>query len=166
MNDTWSTHDVDVQSDDPYELYLELIRQLCEVMEIPDHVSVQQTRRVQVNGYQVLLDYLEADPEAIYLLFDYGVPTAGRTMPVFRLMLESNLLVYAQDQAQLGMDPDTGSVLLIVRVGMSQEIDGEWLLGTLEHYAEHGNYWSENLLRSSDEMFEGLSAGQFLWLKA
>lgn len=159
-------HESRIDDDDPYAIYLDLIRQLCEAMEIPDFMAVQHSRRVQVGGYSVLLDYLDGDPEAIYLLFDYGIPTAGRTMPVFRLMLESNLLVYAQDQAQLGVDPETGSVLLIVRVGMGAEIDGDWSYATLQHYAEHGQYWSENLLRSSDEMFEGLSEGQFLWLKA
>jgi hypothetical protein len=145
---------------------VQLVAELCEASALHNVESVLQTRRMEVEGFDVVIDHVEADPGAMYLQFDYGITTAGRTLAVFRLMLESNLLVYAQDQAQLGLDPDTGGALLIVRVPMQDEIDGTWLAETLVHYAEHGRYWRDNMQQASDEMFEGISAGQYQWLRA
>jgi hypothetical protein len=142
-----------------------LVTQLCDALDMPDVDSVLEARRLEIEGFSVVVDHVENDPDTLYLQLDYGVATAGRTLAVFRLMLESNLLVYAQDQAQLGLDPDTGSAQLIVRVPMSDEIDGAWLAETLVHYAEHGRYWRNHLLQAPDDMFEAISRGDYLWLK-
>jgi hypothetical protein len=149
-----------------YERYVQLVGELCEAIGLPDVQAVLSTRKVEVEGFDVVLDHVESDPEAMYLQFEYGTTTAGRTLKIFRLMLESNLLVYAQDQAQLGLDPETGGALLIVRVPMSDGIDGVWLADTLVHYAEHGRYWRDNMQQAPDEMFEGLSSGEYMWMRA
>lgn len=146
--------------------YVELVTQLCEAIHLPNVKHVLNRRMVEVEGFDVTLDHVESDPQAMYLQFDYGVATAGRTLRIFRLMLESNLLVYAQDQAQLGLDPQTGSALLIVRVPMTNDIDGTWLAETLVHYAEHGRYWRDNMLQSPDEAMDGLCSGSYHWLRA
>jgi Tir chaperone protein (CesT) family len=150
----------------PRERYVELVEQLCTVIDLPDSNAVLASRRVEVEGFQVVLDHVENDPDAMYLQFEYGIATAGRTLKIFRLMLESNLLVYAQDQAQLGLDPETGGALLIVRVPMQDEIDGTWLADTMVHYAEHGRYWRDNMLQAEDAMYEGIATGEYMWLRA
>lgn len=153
--------------DDPdHERYVDLLTALCAELDLPDVQAVLQSRRVEVEGFSVIVDHVANDPQAMYIQFDYGITTAGRTLSIFRLMLESNLLVYAQDQAQLGLDPDTGSTQLIVRVPMTDDIDGGWLMETLTHYAEHGRYWKDHLLQAPDDMFEAISAGDYLWLRA
>ncbi len=154
------------EADPNHERYLDLLRELCGQLDLPDADAVIQSRRVEVEGFDVLLQHFENDPSAMYIQFDYGITTAGRTLSIFRLMLESNVLVYAQDQAQLGLDPDTGSTQLIIRVPMSDDIDGPWLAETLTHYAEHGRYWRDHLLQAPDEMYEAISAGDYLWLRA
>jgi hypothetical protein len=146
--------------------YKELVRALCEELDIPDADMVLGCRELEYETFCVLLMHVANDPGAMYVQFDYGVTTAGRTLSILRLMLESNVLVYAQDQAQLGLDPDTGSTQLIVRVPMTDDIDGPWLADTLKHYAEHGRYWRDHLLQSPDEMFEAISSGHYLWLRA
>ncbi|MFC5606787.1 CesT family type III secretion system chaperone [Variovorax soli] len=156
----------DEPPDEPFERYAALVLELCAALGIPDPNAVLRSRRLEFAGFDVLLDYFPDDPAAMYMLFDYGAATAGRSLPVFRLMLESNLLIYAQDQAQLGLDPDTGNVLLIVRIPLDGEVTGEWLFDTVDHYAEHGKYWRENLIRSPDEIFEGLGQGQYTWIRA
>jgi hypothetical protein len=148
------------------ERYTQLVVEVCEASGLYNVDEVLRTRRIQVEGFDVVVDHVDADPGAMYLQFDYGITAASRTLAVFRLMLESNLLVYAQDQAQLGLDPDTGGALLIVRVPMHDDIDGTWLAETLVHYAEHGRYWRNNMQQASDETFEGISAGQYQWLRA
>ena len=154
------------QPDKDHERFKELVRALCVELELPDSNAVIAARRVEYQNFSVVLDHVSNDPLAMYIQFDYGITTAGRTLSIFRLMLESNLLVYAQDQAQLGLDPDTGSTQLIIRVVMSEDIDGPWLLDTLKHYADHGRYWRDHLLQAPDEMYEAISAGEYLWLRA
>lgn len=151
--------------DEDFARYLGLMHELCDELGIPGVDAVLERRRLEFEGFDVVVDHVLDDPQALYVQFDYGTTTAGRTLSILRLMLESNLLVYAQDQAQLGLDPDTGSSQLIVRVPMAPDIDGAWLADTLRHYAEHGRYWRDHMLQAPDEMYEAISAGDYLWLK-
>jgi hypothetical protein len=165
MDDLPAEGDAGEAPDPDHERYLELVRALCAELDVPDAETVIARGRVEVQGFDVMLLHVSNDPQAMYVQFDYGVTTAGRTLSIFRLMLESNVLVYAQDQAQLGLDPDTGSTQLILRVPMTDDIDGPWLLEAVDHYAEHGRYWRDHLLQAPDEMFEALSTGDYLWLR-
>ncbi len=149
-----------------YERYSELVTALCGVVGIPDAPTVLERGTMEVEGFDVRLEHFENDEAAMYLNFDYGIVTAGRTLRIFRLLLESNLLVYAQDQAQIGLNPDTGGVLLIVRIPMNEDVDGPWLAETFDHYVEHGRYWRDNILTATDEMFEGICRGDYLWMRA
>jgi hypothetical protein len=149
-----------------HDTYSALVIALCEVIQLPDARDVLQRGAIEVEGFEVLMAHYDNDPTAMYLTFHFGVVTAGRTLTVFRLMLESNLTVYAQDQAQLGINPDTNGIVLIVRVPMSEDIDGAWLADTLAHYAQHGRYWRDSILASNDESFSAICAGDYFWLKA
>jgi Tir chaperone protein (CesT) family len=148
-----------------YERFEALIGQLCEAIDRPDVRGVLAHGSVEVKGFVVLLRHYQSDPSALYLGFNYGAITSGRSLAMFQLMLEANLTVYAQDQAQMGLDPDTGCALLLARVPMGDDIDGAWLAQTFEHYVEHGLYWRENMLNSPDEIFQGLCSGQYTWMK-
>jgi hypothetical protein len=147
------------------ERYTHLIADLCANVGV-DADYVMQTRTIDVEGFQVRLDYFEHDIDALYLIFQFGVVTAGRTLVVFRLMLEANVLIYAQDQAQLGLDSDTGGIVLFVRLQFETDLSGATLAALLAHYAAHGRYWQQNILQSSDQMFEGIASGEFCWLRA
>lgn len=149
-----------------FERYQQLVTELCTTIELGDPAVVLETKTLEVEGFTVLLDHFEDDADAMYMQFDYGIVTAGRTLRIFRLMLESNLLVYAQDQAQLGLNPDTGGVLLILRIPMGKDINGPWFADTLVHYAEHGRYWRDHMINSMDDMFEGIASGEYAWLHA
>lgn len=148
------------------ERYTQLITALCRTVGLPDVDHVLKTRSVEVEGFDVRLDYFDRDLDAMYANFHFGAVTAGRTLTIFRLMLEANLLVYAQDQAQLALDTDTGGIVLVLRLAFDDDIDGEVLADLLAHYAEHGRYWRQNIVESSDEMFEGIASGEYYWLRA
>ncbi|MEN2470414.1 molecular chaperone Tir [Burkholderia stabilis] len=148
------------------DIYTALIGELCTAVGLPDVDHVLQTRTIEVEGFDVRLDHFDNDQGALYVNFHYGTVTAGRTLTIFRLMLEANLLIYAQDQAQLGMDSDTGGIVLIVRVPFADDVTGETIADLLSHYAEHGRYWRQNIIESSDDMFEGIATGEFIWLRA
>lgn len=143
-----------------------LIREMCASLAIPDVETILHTGRLSVEGFDVIVDAVDEDPDAFYLNFDYGIVTGGRTLRVFRLMLEANLTVYAQDHAQLGLDGDTGGIILIVRIAYDPELDGQQLAELLGHYVEHGRYWRDNILQVPDEMFESLSNGAYVWIRA
>lgn len=144
----------------------ELIAELCGVLDIPGVDAIVEAGTLQANGFDVAIDFFEEDPDAIYLNFEYGIVSSGRTLRIFRLLLESNLLIYAQDQAQLGLDPETGGIILLLRVPLTDDVDGVYLGELLDHYAEHGRYWRSNILESSDEMFDNLASGAYTWIRA
>ncbi|MCY0387053.1 CesT family type III secretion system chaperone [Robbsia sp. Bb-Pol-6] len=144
----------------------DLIAELCGVLDIPGVDAIVEAGKLQANGFDVAIDFFEEDPDAIYLNFEYGIVGSGRTLRIFRLLLESNLLIYAQDQAQLGLDPDTGGIILLLRVPLSDDVDGIYLGELLDHYAEHGRYWKNNILESSDEMFDNIASGAYTWIRA
>jgi hypothetical protein len=148
------------------ELFENLLRELCTVVGLPDAEDMVQRRQIQVEGFDVILDYLEDDPAAFYLYFQFGIVTAGRTLAVYRLMLEANLLIYAQDQAQFGLDSETGGVVLLVRIALTEDVTGEWLANLMVDYAEHGRYWRDQIVQSTDDMFDGISNGDYTWLRA
>ncbi|TKC86950.1 molecular chaperone Tir [Trinickia terrae] len=148
------------------ERFVELIYEICDVVGLPDAEYVVETQALEIEGFDVRLDNHENDPESLYICFHYGAVTPGRSLVIFRLMLEANLLIYAQDQAQLCLDSDTGSIVLLVHVPMGPDVSGEYLADLFSHYAEHGRYWKNNILESADEMFEGIASGNFMWLRA
>lgn len=146
-------------------MFDDLLRDLCNVVGLPDPEDLVARRQIQVEGFDVMLDYLDDDPAAFYLYFQFGIVTPGRTLAVYRLMLEANLLIYAQDQAQFGMDSDTGGIVLLVRIGLSEDVTGSWLANLMVDYAEHGRYWRDQIVQSSDALFEGISNGDYTWLR-
>jgi hypothetical protein len=149
-----------------FERYAEVVQEVCAVVGLPDAEHVLQTRTLEVEGFDVRMDHFENDPLAMYVNFHYGTVTAGRTLVIFRLMLEANLLIYAQDQAQLGLDADTGGMVLILRLPLTPDVSGEVVADLFTHYAEHGRYWRQNVIESPDEMFEGIASGAYYWLRA
>jgi len=146
--------------------YEDLVRDLCKVFEVGNADGVLQRGALEVSGYEVSLLHLGNDEHAMYMNFNFGIASAGKTLRLFYLMLQSNLSIYAQDQAQLGVSPDTGVVLLIVRVPMTDDIDGQWLADTFVHYSEHGRYWRQNMADVPDDQFPGAPSAPFLWMRA
>jgi len=149
-----------------FERYQDLVKALCEEVGIGDAQTAIERGAVEVGGYEVLVMHMASDEQAMYLNFNMGIARAGRTLRLFHFMLQSNTTVYAQDQAQLGVNPDTGGLLLIVRVPMTDELDGRALADTLVHYSEHGRYWRDTMYSTADEMYDGPSHAHFLWMRA
>ena len=82
----------------------ELIRELCKLRGIGDAEHVVKTGVVNIDDFDIAIDFFQEDAAAIYVNFQFGVVSGGRTLRVFRLLLEATLSVYAQDQAQLGVE--------------------------------------------------------------
>ncbi len=128
--------------------------------------EILRRQQVQVKGIDVMFSQLQDDDDHFYAAFQFGAVTAGRTLKVFRLMLEANVLVYAKDVALMGMDPETGGVVLSLRGAFGGATDGRWLADSLAHFAEHALYWQNNIIDCPDEMFNGVSSGEYQWIKA
>ncbi|KUZ65477.1 CesT family type III secretion system chaperone [Burkholderia ubonensis] len=148
-----------------WERYEQVIAEVCAIVDLPDVEYVLETRTIDVEGFDVRIEYFDEDPESMYVNFHYGIVSAGRTLAVYRLLLEANLLIYAQDQAQLGIDADTGSIVLLMRLPLTPDVTGVTLADLFAHYAEHGRYWRQNIIESGDEMFSGIASGEYFWLR-
>ena len=148
------------------EKYVALVRSMCEILGAPDPNLVLQRGALQLHGYELILAHYSNDEQAMYVNFNFGITSAGRTQRVFELMLQSNLSIYSQDQAQLGVNPDTGGLLLIVRVPMNDETDGAYLADTFNHYVDHGKYWCENTHKVVDEMYHPPAPTVCMWMRA
>ena len=148
-----------------FDRYCQLIADLCQSVGIPDADEVLTRGELRVGALTVQIPFFDNDPEAIYLAYNFGAVSAGRTYRIFRMMLEANFVVYAMDQAQLGLDSTSEAVMLIVRCPMDPDINGEWLADTLAHYADHGIYWRDNIMSSPDEILESLLDGKYSWIK-
>ncbi|SAL07127.1 Tir chaperone protein (CesT) [Caballeronia calidae] len=147
------------------EWHKALLTDFCEVVDIPASDQVLSGGSIDVDGFSVDFLDLEDDESALYVNFHYGIVTAGRTYTVFRLLLEANLLVYAKDDARLGLDPSTGGVILFLRFSEDAGLDGEQLSDILSHYADHARYWRTQIFEASDEMYEGVARGDYTWLQ-
>jgi hypothetical protein len=148
------------------EKYEGLVRAMCEALHVSDSATVLQRGAMEVSGFEVLVAHYSNDEVAMYLNFNFGILGGGKTLHGYFTMLQSNISLYAQDQAQLGVNPDTGGVLLIVRVPMTDEVDGPWLADTFAHYSEHGAYWRQTLHTVHDEEHAGPPQSHFIWMRA
>jgi len=144
--------------------FVELLYLLSTTVNV-DPMQAAQRMAVEVDGFVVQTRYFDNDPDAMYLNFELGPVATIRRIRVYQLMLEANLTLYAQDQSQLGLDPATGAVVLCVRVPMTNEIDGAWMTETCAHYSEHSRYWRDNLSNATDDMFNGLAEGRYMWVR-
>ncbi len=144
----------------------DLLSDFCRCVGLIDASTVIKQRMVQVKGMEVGFEALSDDPDHFQIQFRFGAMAAGRALRVFRLMLEANLLVYAKDNAQFAIDPDTGDSIMLLRAGFGTNTTGQWLADTLAHYAEHGLYWKNNILNCEDEQFNGVASGEYQWMRA
>lgn len=147
------------------ERYCEVVREMCAVVGLPDVDVVLEDGTLEIEKFEVLLGHFETDPRAMYISFILGAIGAGRELTAYRLMLEANLTVYAQDPAQLGIDPETDAVTLTVRAALDDGLDGQWLADAFSHYAAHGRYWRDSVFTAADEATESRSADDYSWMK-
>ena len=75
----------------------ELIREICALRDVPGADEVLARGVLDIDGFDVAVDHFEEDGDAVYVTFQYGVVTAGRTLRVFRLLLEARRRTLAQE---------------------------------------------------------------------
>jgi len=61
-----------------YEQRDELVREICALRHIPSPEAVLQRGILEIDGFDVAIDYFEEDEAAVYATFHYGIVTAGR----------------------------------------------------------------------------------------
>ncbi len=143
-----------------------VLTDFCAEVGLPNAARVISRRMVQVKGMDVVFWHVEDDdPDHLYLHFQFGAIAAGRTLRAWRLMLEANMVIYAKDDARMAVDPDSGGVVLLVKVRLGPDITGRWLADTLAHYGEHGLYWQGNIFDCPDELFNGIASGAYQWIR-
>lgn len=146
-----------------------LADQLSDILQCEVFKHSSGDLQFELDGFAISLhmpmpaNYMEE--QAVYMHVGFGFVTPGRTLRIYRLILESNLTVYAQDQAQIGVNPEDDNIVLVARIPLDAELDGHWLAELARHYVEHGRYWRNTLMECNDDMFEDLCTGHFLWIR-
>lgn len=143
-----------------------LLCAICRVVDIEDVGSVVSQRRMTINGLEVRFWEIEqAGVARIFAQFDLGAVPPGRTLQAWRLVLEANGVLYATSPARMALGPETGAVLLVVELEGVGEDAGADSATRLEHFAQHGLYWQLNILSSTDEQFDGIASGTYVWIR-
>jgi Tir chaperone protein (CesT) family len=142
-----------------------LLQDFCDTVGLYP-VEVLRRRQLVVKGIDVVFTELPEDEQHCYAAFQFGALAAGRSLKIFRLMLESNVLVYAKELAVMGMDTDSGGVVLTLRIAYGETTTGSWLADNLAYFAEHAIYWKKNIMDCADERFNGITSGTYTWIQA
>ncbi|MDR7008909.1 CesT family type III secretion system chaperone [Paraburkholderia strydomiana] len=146
------------------DYYRPLIEALCATVGLPDADHMLDKRLIKVEGFDIRLDHFN-DDTGLHIVFELGAVAPERMLDMYRLMLEANVLVYAQDKAQLGVDRGTGNSVLLVRAELP-ELTGETLADLLAHYAKHGRYWQQNIFRATDGQYQAVVSDASVWIRA
>ena len=65
----------------------QLIREICTLRDVPGVDEVLARGELEIDSFDVAIDHFAEDGDAVYVTFQYGIVTAGRTLRVYRLLL-------------------------------------------------------------------------------
>lgn len=148
---------------------LSFIDQLTQALGCQVNQYNRSTLYFHLENFLITLHLPQAsqkfEDDAAFLHISFGLVTAGRTLRIYRLLLEANLTVYAQDQAQLGINPEDDNIILISRIPIDGDFNAYRIAELAYHYVEHGRYWKNTLMECNDDMYEDLCTGHYLWIR-
>lgn len=78
------------------------------------------------------------DASSLRIFVQWGEPPAERAAPIYRRLLELNLLMPQERFEKLSIDPATGTVIFTYQL---QAPTAEELLASLRHAASHAHAW-------------------------
>ena len=125
-----------------YEKYCEVIDDVCEEFDIPDPKSNYEICHLNLENHNFSLAFVEADPEYLTVFCDFGEVPEQNASAILRRLLERNLLMFSGKSPRLSINPDTGHVLLIAQLPLT-ELTLDALEATLGIYAIAASDWRE-----------------------
>jgi hypothetical protein len=101
--------------------YCELIDQLCERFSIPDPKSMHDACYIEIEGvYLTLLHGDFVDDDSLIIYCDFGEIPAGKRQAILENLMELNLAAVSNSARGFGYNPETGHVMMLTRLPLSQ----------------------------------------------
>lgn len=127
------------------EYYLQLLSGLANHLGLPSPEDFLASEELVINGQNIGFVFEPLDPgepEAgdMLLFAVLGAPPAHRQPDVHRLLLEANNLWVGTSGATLGLQQDTGNVVMATRLPM-EGMTPEQLAGILETFLDTALFW-------------------------
>ncbi|MES2634748.1 MAG: CesT family type III secretion system chaperone [Pseudomonadota bacterium] len=122
------------------ESYDELIRAFAAHIGL-DGELLAKTQEVMIDGLSVGLacEGMEGAFDLLYFV-DLGAPPAERAPAVYRTLLQANNLWAGTGGATLGLQADTGAVILAGRIDLAS-VTPEGLAAMLDGFTDTGQFW-------------------------
>lgn len=125
--------------------YIELLQQLATQLNLPKDAFVD-TQELVVDDLKIGFDFQPLDPNMpaagdIVCFSVLGRAAPEREAQIHRLLLEGNNLWAGTGGATLGIQQESGSVILAMRLPL-EGLDAEHLIEVLDDYANTARYWT------------------------
>ena len=125
-----------------YQKYCDLIDEFYFQTEIDDVPNRYENTNFNLLEIPVTLAYGGEDTDNLLLFCEFGeLPEEGQDKAL-RKILECNMELFAQNAGQFSINPETGQVLLMVRLPLD-EIEKETFVGILMMYASMAKEWRQ-----------------------
>jgi len=146
------------------EKYCELIDQLCKKLGIEDSKSMHNACNIQVGNIPfILLHGGERDQDSLYLYCNFGEPPSERKTIVLQRLLETNLGLFGHNAQNFGFNVETGRVLQMSRMAISQT-KLESLVQVLNGLAAYAQMWRQSAylpVSEIEQAFATINHSQF-----
>lgn len=127
------------------EQYLQLLSGLANHLGLPSPDDFLASEELVINGQNIGFVFEPLDPNEpqagdVLLLAVLGAPAAHRQPDVHRLLLEANNLWSGTSGATLGLQQDTGNVVMATRLPLEGLLP-EQFAGILETFLDTALFW-------------------------
>jgi hypothetical protein len=133
------------------QAHCELIDQLCSKLGVENPQSMYGLCSLQVNGIDfTLLPGSFVNDDTLIIYCDLGAVPAERKLQVLERLMEVNFHMFSRDESSFACNPETGRVLLVKRLSLSETN----LQEALRHMAALAAFtfaWRERFLMSPEE---------------
>jgi len=146
-------------------LYEKLIRSLCEISGIKDPSSIVDGGPVAVNDVIFSLHPgVEMNEGALLVYCDFGEIYKGREEEVSRILLETNLLMYAANGPIYAISPLSGRVIYQHRYAIGS-LTGKILKEELTFLATKAKQWRKTQLLDNPPVKANAAAASLIQRK-
>ena len=122
--------------------YREFIDELCKVIDVEDPSLLYENCHVMLDGVPFTIAHgdPELDSDSIYIYCDFGAPPEEVKGLVLQRLMETNLVMFGNGTPMFGFNGDTGNILLMQRMVLSQ-MEFDSLMYVMEAFVGHIEKW-------------------------
>lgn len=124
-------------------VYREIIRELASIVGLADHFEkIYESGNLTFKDVGLTIFFNEQAGSSVNVYVDFGAHPEGKSLAVFRRLLEINLLVSSPGSPRLGLDPQTGRVIFVYAHAL-EGLTAQRLLGSIDVAVGQAAAWRE-----------------------